>query len=106
VVFIWLRRLAILRVCSLPKGGVDIMQERLSPEKRGRLVSILLARLLTGWGSDSVVSPFLKLNIVPCKKFLNIVIVGLHGHPVTFMFFLDQHGIKTDLRKIQCSADK
>jgi hypothetical protein len=69
----------MLRVCSLPKGGVDIMQERLSPEKRGRLVSILLARLLTGWGSDSVVSPFLKLNIVPCKKNLNIVIVVLHG---------------------------
>jgi hypothetical protein len=48
--FIGLHRVAMLRVFYLPKSGADNMYGRLSLEKRGRMVSILIlvARSLTG----------------------------------------------------------
>jgi hypothetical protein len=50
MIFIGLHRVAMLRVFYLPKSGADNMYGRLSLEKRGRMVSILIlvARSLTG----------------------------------------------------------
>jgi hypothetical protein len=50
MIFIGLHRVAILRVLYLPKSGADNMYGRLSLEKRGRMVSILIlvARSLMG----------------------------------------------------------